>query len=476
MDGRPAVTIPAARQERPGPALGSGRLRGLLPVVAVTVLVTAAYLVFSLRQWARFDVPSWDLGIFTQVLRSYSELRAPISDIKGPGFMILGDHFHPLLAILAPVYRLFPSGATVLVLQAVLIGLSVLVVGRCAQRLLGPLAGACIAVAYGLSWGLQSAVAAQFHEVALAVPLLAASCAALVRRDHRGATLWALPLLGVKETFGLTVAAVGVVLLIRGSRRLGTLLLVTGVGAFVLITEVVLPALNPDGEWAYASDSIIATLLSDPGSAAPMFTTGAAQKLGLLLAVLAITGFLALRSPIMLVALPTVAWRLTSEVPQHWGLDWHYSAVLMPVVFLALVDGLRRAPLRRFARWITAGCAVAAVLISAQFPLAELTEPHTYQPAADDDAAHAALAAVPSGATVATDITLMAYLVPTHTVLWVGSPDTPVPDFVVVDQDSGVYPGEPPQSAVAYGEKKFPGTQFIEVLNRDGFLVARRHT
>src|SRR5699024_11660546 len=127
--------------------------------------------------------------------------------------MILGDHFHPLLALLAPVYRLFPSGATLLVLQALLFGVSVLVVAVCAGRHLGTFAGAGIGLAYGLSWGLQSAVAAQFHEIALAVPLLAASCAALVRRVHRAAALRVAPTVLVKEDKGLNVAAVGLELL-----------------------------------------------------------------------------------------------------------------------------------------------------------------------------------------------------------------------------------------------------------------------
>src|SRR5699024_1495266 len=119
----------------------------------------------------------------------------------------------------APIYRLFPSGLTLLVIQAVLIGLSAVIVTACAARHLGTTAGALLGLAYGLSWGLQAAVASQFHEIALAVPLLAACCAALVRRDHRAAALWAAPLVLVKEDLGITVAAVGLVLLIRGSRR-----------------------------------------------------------------------------------------------------------------------------------------------------------------------------------------------------------------------------------------------------------------
>ena len=64
-----------------------------------------------------------------------------------------------------------------------------------------------------------------FHEIALAVPLLAFSLSALVRGRVRAAALWALPLVFVKEDQGFTVAAIGALPDLRraalepGSRR-----------------------------------------------------------------------------------------------------------------------------------------------------------------------------------------------------------------------------------------------------------------
>ena len=70
-----------------------------------------------------------------------------------------------------------------------------------------------IGVAYGFSWGLQEMIIFDFHEIAFAVPLLACSLSALVRRRPRAATAWALPLVFVKEDQGLTVAAIGLVMI-----------------------------------------------------------------------------------------------------------------------------------------------------------------------------------------------------------------------------------------------------------------------
>ncbi len=51
-----------------------------------------------------------------------------------------------------------------------------------------------VAVSYGLAPGFAALFGFDFHEVALAVPLLAMSMAAMVRGQHRSAVLWALPL------------------------------------------------------------------------------------------------------------------------------------------------------------------------------------------------------------------------------------------------------------------------------------------
>lgn len=467
------TTTTAERRKAPtGPVTGRP---ALVPAAAVGVVVATLYGLWSWRQWERFEVPSWDLGIFTQILRAYSELRSPVVPIKGPGFMILGDHWHPLLAVLTPAYWVHPSGLSLLLVQAALIGVSAVVVTACAVRHLGRWPGIGIGVAYGLSWGLQSAVGSQFHEVALALPFLAASLAALVRRDHRAAALWSLPLLGIKEDLGLTVAAIGVVIAIRGGRRLGALLAVGGVAAFVVTTRLILPALNPDGVWDYADDSIVSLVFSDFGGAVNALLTGVGQKLVLVLLVFGITAFLALRSPLALITLPTFAWRLTSDVPFHWSTDWHYSAVLMPIVFLAMVDALVASPAwKARARWFAAIAVVIALVVTIRFPLWKLTDGEYWGPGVRPEGATAALAAIPDDSIVVSDITLLAYLAPRAEVHWMGN-DNPVPDYVVLYQGSGIYGGDPPDDAAAWAEERFPGEDYTQIVDVDGFLVAE-HT
>ena len=136
---------------------------------ALASVFTILYATLAIARYRGFMWTSWDLGIFTEVVSHYGHLQAPIAEVKGAGFDFLGDHFSPILAILGPLYRIFPSPVTLLVAHSVLLGLSVVPVAGLALRRLGAVPAAIIAVSYGLSFGLVQAVQVDFHEIAFAM-------------------------------------------------------------------------------------------------------------------------------------------------------------------------------------------------------------------------------------------------------------------------------------------------------------------
>lgn len=461
--------------------VGPTRYRWAPYVLAVVFL--AVYLTLALARWHRMASPSWDLSIFTQAVAGYADLSAPIVDIKGPGFHQLGDHFSPLLVVLAPFYRLFPTPVTLLIAQAVLFAVSVIPITRVAMRELGSGVGIVIGAAYGLSWGIQGALDVEFHEYALAVPLLAFAAEAFVRRRWSAVVWWTLPLLLVKEDLGLTVAAMGLALAVRGARRWGAALVASGAVGFVLVMFVIIPAFNPDGSYAYwgnvddgATDagSIVTRILS-----LPVLLVNPPVKLETIFLLLIVSGFVALRSPLMLVVVPTLIWRFVSTNHGYWGPTWHYSVILMPIVFAAAVDGLARLRessrswLRSYAVMAPAVIATAAILLCWRFPFKDLVQPETYQESWRADAAHEVLRLIPDGASVQTDTGLMSRLVARTEVTWVGtSPDTD-PDFVLIDDYAGWSP-EAPADAAEYAESQHPGTAYELVFDVDGYQVAQR--
>jgi uncharacterized membrane protein len=446
------------------------------PTVLISVLSFAAYTLYGCLQWRRLAVPSWDLGIFTQLLRDYATLQAPIVPIKGAGFNLLGDHFHPLLVVLTPFYAAFPSGLTLLVLQAALVAISVFTVTRLGVEKLGRVVGLCIGFAYAVSWGIDNAVAAQFHEIALALPLLALSLAALVRRRWLASALWAAPLVFVKEDLGLTVLVIGVVLAVRGARRMGAVLAAWGVFWFAATTVLILPLLNPHGTWDYGGSSNVGgSLLHLGDTVVSLFIT---QKFETIVFLILMTAALAFRSPISLAVLPTLAWRFLSDNSAYWGPTWHYSAVLMPILFVALIDALlsarrsRRPGFRPYGRIAVPVTVAFALVMLPQQPLAELVRPESYAP--PPTAAVAAMDAIPDGATVSSDLTYLAYLANRDTVYWLGNSGNPATDYVILDRNSGSWGGNPPSDVLSFARESFPGTSYRLVYSHDGYQVAER--
>ena len=209
-----AQQAPAADAARPAAASRPDWVPWL-----IALAVFAGYTIISVSRYLRLDPGSWDLGIFTEYVKQLAHLHAPVVNIHGAGFNLFGDHFQPIVGLIAPLFLIFPSAATLLVAQALLTAVSVIPVSRAAEARLGTAAGRMIGAAYGLSWGLAQMIDFDFHEIAFAVPLLACSLSALLRGRTRAAVLWALPLVFVKEDQGFTVAALGIVLMLTSVSR-----------------------------------------------------------------------------------------------------------------------------------------------------------------------------------------------------------------------------------------------------------------
>ncbi|MFF6880134.1 DUF2079 domain-containing protein [Streptomyces sp. NPDC012474] len=441
---------------------------------ALAAVLFAAYTLVSVGRYRHMTGLSWDLGIFEQVVRAYAQLRAPVSDLKGPGFVILGDHFSPVTALLAPLYRLFPSPVTLLVAQAALFALSAVPVTRAATRLLGRRRGLALGLAYGLSWGLQRAVDFDFHEICFAVPMIAFSLEALLARRPRAALGWALPLVLVKEDLGLTLAAIALVVAWRagGSSprtvRYALGVAVFGVAATVLALTVVVPAFNTSGGYDYWNKV--------SGAGSPFDGTGTKLRT-LAWLLIPTTGLLALRSPLLLVALPTLGWRFVSGDEHYWGTDWHYSAVLMPVVFLALADALpavrrgTRAWLRSYAAHLPAAVAAAALALTTSLPLAQLTEAGIYRkPAAVSDVERL-LERIPDDATVEANIGPISRLTSRCRVFWLGDTRGVIPEYIALENIDGRY-----RDPVGYARSLHPLAEYAVAGEAAGYVVLERRT
>ncbi|BCY06988.1 DUF2079 domain-containing protein [Actinoplanes sp. L3-i22] len=431
-----------------------------------------AYACWSIHRHLELKTSGYDLGIFEQAVRGYAHLGAPEATIKAPGFNLLGDHFHPVLVVLAPLYRLFPSPITLLVAQAALIAASSIPITRLAVRIAGRGAAVSAGLAYGLSWGLQSTVDFDFHEVAFAVPLLAFGLTALVERRFRAAAAWALPLIAVKEDLAATVAVIGLLVALHGRRRLGTAMSLIAICSGLVIVGAILPALNPAHVYPYAESAALDG--QDPLHRLVLPVI----KLHTLLWLVAPTLFLALRSPLLLAVLPTLAWRFWSTNPLYWGTGFQYSAVLMPIVFVAFLDALTTTGTRRRALVaIHATCviAVAATLLT-PLPLRGLLSPGVWATDAEARQVRLALAHIPDNARVAADNRLAPQLASRRTVYFFPAyPRAGVrPEWIAVSNPPDTSMAAPVTMAAALD--RLPGYGYRVVLRTSGVIIFHRST
>ncbi|MEC3994584.1 DUF2079 domain-containing protein [Actinacidiphila sp. DG2A-62] len=242
-----------------------------------------------------------------------------------------------------------------------------------------------------------------------------------------------------------------------------------GVAASALAFGVIIPAFNKAGGYDYWNKL--------NGNGAPMpghipFGTAVHTLLWILLPT---SGLLALRSPLILAALPTIGWRFVSHDDHYWGTDWHYSAVLMPVVVLALVDAAdrsRRSPmpwLRSYASGAPAAVAGAALALTLTLPLASLSHGDTYRVDARTKAIEHLLDEIPDGASVEANVGPISHLVSRTTVYWVGDTPGVIPDYIAIDNGDG-WAGDP----ATYATQLHPGVRYTPIGAAEGYVVLHR--
>jgi uncharacterized membrane protein len=399
-----------------------------------------------------------------------------------------------------------------------------------------------IGFGYAFSWGLQQMINFEFHEIALAVPLLAFAVSALVRRRPVASIGWALPLVFVKEDQGFTVAALGVLLaatalfprLLPAStpppagpardHRYAALwggVFLAGWGLFwsEFAIAVIIPHFNPLHEyrfWGGGSGGIPGTVGGTPGSAGSLLhqlVTGWPVKLTTVVMLLLPTAFAALGSPLVLLAIPSLVLRFISTDTNYWGTGWHYNATVMPILFIAAAESIRRwrrvpapdwptatgglaawpvpSPFRRLRglvlRWAAlvhaaqtgavrhgaAMMAAIAVALAFQFPLSNLWHGSTYTIDAHVAAADAAAAVVPDGVTVTTTEDLLAPLAARTDTFWIGNQGNPATQYIVFDGDNSGY--SPPVANVPrFIAAHYPRDRYTQVFQRDHVYVFRR--
>ncbi len=389
---------------------------------SLTFLAFAAYASISVYRHEHFASNAFDLAVQDQTVWGYSQGEFIYNTVLGiPN--LLGDHFHPILMLLAPFMWIWSSAEVLLVAQAVLLAVAGIPIYLWAERELGPLAGLAFQGAYLVFWGVLAGVIYDFHHAVFAVPAISTALyATLTRRNWLliPSVVWAML---TREDVALTLVALGFYIVVVQRRWiLGAVLM--GVNAVWLgvLLNVVMPALGGGvayRHWTYDALgsgplSAMSFVIRHPIDSLKLLFTPA-TKTRVWIGSFAAFAVLPLVSPVLLVALPSFLERFWSSSPNFWSFHFQYSMVPAPILAFAAIDTTVRLKRLLNGRVALATSVVvpltalaASVLVTAAVnPLAEVT---TYLPNSRVEQIRDCLATIPSDASVTASNTLVPHL------------------------------------------------------------------
>lgn len=408
-------SIPACTSIRRWQWLAIGTLTALWGL-AIGRLAIARHLAFN---------TGFDLGVFTQVVWATTQGRPFYSSLIHETTNFLGYHFTPILAVLVPLYSLWPDARLLLVVQTVALAAAAAPLFAFARPRLGWSLALLVVIPYFLSPLVHFVALADFHAIALSTPLLMAAGAALLNERPRATIIWLGMALLVKEEVALIAVGFGIyALLIQRRRRFGAALTVGATLWAVLLFGRVMPTFAQSiesytfarryGTLGEKPGQIIRTLLTRPATVVEVVATRSkATFLWQILAPLA--GLPVLGLPAALLTLPPLTYLLLSDYQFQTSIQHHYTAPLVPFLFLATVVALQRVGARspRLGR-IAGVVLLVAALMSARYwsplPGGRAHEPTRFAVTEETRAARALLATVPPDAAVASDWTYLPWL------------------------------------------------------------------
>lgn len=180
--------------------------------LALVLAAAAGYALFlgyfTIQQHHRIQTGGFDLGHYEILMYNFLHghpYRSTILWGSGGGNN-LANHAELGMLLLLPFYALHPSGEAMLVIQAVLMGGSVIPLFLLCRSALGPLTALGLCFAYLIAASFSSPLFYDFHWLPLAIPFHFLLMYALNTRRHRLALVSFVLALLIREDVALTLA------------------------------------------------------------------------------------------------------------------------------------------------------------------------------------------------------------------------------------------------------------------------------
>lgn len=327
------------------------RVRRRLP--AATVAAMAAFYIlymsfFTVRNHHRFNTFTWDLGQITNQFHNFLNghpFRCTAL-IREGNWSELRNHAEATMFFLLPIYAIWPAAETLLITQALLLGLAGVCLYRFAARRLSPGTALLLTAAYYLYPPLHGAQFFDIHFQPVAAAFLLAAIDCFDARRMRLFTVCFILAILCREDISVGTAVFGLFLMFTGHRvRAGVVIFLVSVSYFVLLRFVVMPAV---GQWGFADHyrhlfppgesnfaGIVRTIVTNPVFTFVSLLT--AEKLRYLLQILLPLAFLPLRRPYLVMSILPGAYftLLTTAYAPTLDIGFQYSGYFIPYIFPA---------------------------------------------------------------------------------------------------------------------------------------------
>ena len=302
-----------------------------------------------LYRHSNFQTHANDLGIYDQAIWLYSKFKLPFSTVRQPNMMLLGDHFHPILLLFVPLYWIWADVRMLLISQVILVVFSVIPLYLITEdRFKNRFFSLSLAFAYLTFFGLQNALNFDFHVATVSVFFLSWLLYFYNCDKSRGFWIFLFLTLICKEDMALVSLMLGLYdfFIKRNYVRGLFIFLISGL-IFMLFIKVISPLYSPTPA-TYIQTVIPGNSLSEqiqyifmhPLQLGELFFTPISKTQTMNLLLISFL-YLPLFSPFFLfLSLPLFLERFLSIHELRWGIGFHYSANIAPLLSLGLVYGI----------------------------------------------------------------------------------------------------------------------------------------
>lgn len=325
------------------------------PIKLVYLLIIIYVFIFtslSILNYLEFAYAN-DLCVVDRAIWVMSKGKLSNSLFEAEKNTLVPYHFHLILLFFLPVYIIYPNPSMLLFLQTLFIGLGAIPIYLLAkEKLHSGFGGLIFSISYLLYPALQNANLFEIHPVIFAIPFLLWGFYYIEKNNPKKSIIFIILALSCKETVSITVILLGIYTLFIKKSKFGLGITLLGVSWAFLTMGVILPhaygtpffAFLSSNHWTHLGDTsfeIVRNIITNPIYA--ITYTPLSDKIEYLIQLFLPLGFLSIISPsTLLIVFHEFTLKLTSKDPSLYSIHLHYTAVIIPFIFISAMNGIKR--------------------------------------------------------------------------------------------------------------------------------------